>query len=72
MYQNIDPKFSDDFDNLIQQVLINYEKRNISLLDFLDFYDSYKQNVLEVNSVKFNRVSAFEDLNYYTGTNFFN
>jgi len=72
MYQNIDTKFSADFENLIQQVLTNYEKRNISLLDFLDFYDSYKENVLEVNTVKFNRVSAFEDLNYYTGTNFFN
>ncbi|HTB53286.1 MAG TPA: TolC family protein [Ferruginibacter sp.] len=72
MYRNIDTKFSADFENLIQQVLTNYEKRNISLLDFLDFYDSYKENVLEVNTVKFNRVSAFEDLNYYTGTNFFN
>lgn len=72
LYQNIDPKFSDDFDNLMQQVLINYEKRNITLLDFLDFLDSYKQNVLQINSVKFNRISSFENINYYTGTNFFN
>jgi cobalt-zinc-cadmium efflux system outer membrane protein len=72
LYQNIDPKFSNDFDNLMQQVLINYEKRNISLLDFLDFLDSYKQNVLQINSVKFNRVNSFENINYYTGTNFFN
>jgi cobalt-zinc-cadmium efflux system outer membrane protein len=72
LYQNIDPKFSNDFDNLMQQVLINYEKRNITLLDFLDFLDSYKQNVLQINSVKFNRVSSFENINYYTGTNFFN
>jgi cobalt-zinc-cadmium efflux system outer membrane protein len=72
LYKDIDPKFSSDFDNLMQQVLINYEKRNISLLDFLDFLDSYKQNVLQINSVKFNRVSSFENINYYTGTNFFN
>ncbi|HTC00851.1 MAG TPA: TolC family protein [Ferruginibacter sp.] len=72
LYQDIDPKFSDDFDNLMQQVLINYERRNISLLDFLDFYDSYKQNILQINSVKFNRISSFENINYYTGTNFFN
>jgi outer membrane protein, heavy metal efflux system len=72
LYKDIDPKFSSDFDNLMQQVLINYEKRNISLLDFLDFLDSYKQNVLQINSVKFNRISSFENINYYTGTNFFN
>jgi outer membrane protein, heavy metal efflux system len=72
LYKDIDPKFSNDFDNLMQQVLINYEKRNIGLLDFLDFLDSYKQNVLQINSVKYNRVSSFENINYYTGTNFFN
>ncbi len=72
MYHNIDSKFSNDFDRLMQQVLINYQKRNISLLDFLDFYDSYKQNILQVNSIQSNRVNAFEDINYYTGTNFFN
>jgi outer membrane protein, heavy metal efflux system len=72
MFQNIDPKFSGDFDRLMHEVLINYQKRNISILDFLDFYDSYKQNTLQINSIKFNRVNAFEDINYYTGTNFFN
>ena len=68
----IDPKFFASFDRLMQQVLINYQKRNISILDFLDFYDSYKQNTLQVNTIRFNLVSAFEDINYYTGTNFFN
>jgi cobalt-zinc-cadmium efflux system outer membrane protein len=72
LYQNIDPKFSNDFDGLMHEVLINYQKRNISLLDFLDFYDSYKQNILQINSIQFSRVSAFEDINFYTGTNFFN
>jgi outer membrane protein, heavy metal efflux system len=72
LYKNIDPKFSDDFERLMHEVLINYQKRNLSILDFLDFYDSYKQNILQINSIKFNKVSAFEDLNFYTGTNFFN
>ena len=70
--KTIDPKFFASFDRLMQQVLINYQKRNISILDFLDFYDSYKQNTLQVNNIRFNLVSAFEDINYYTGTNFFN
>ena len=72
LYQNIDPKFTKDFDRLLNEVFINYEKRNIGLLDFLDFYDSYKQNTLQINSIKYNRVQSFEDLNFYTGPNFFN
>jgi cobalt-zinc-cadmium efflux system outer membrane protein len=72
LFLNIDPKFTSDFDRLLNEVLINYEKRNLGLLDFLDFYDSYKQNVLQVNYIQFNHISAFEDLNFYTGTNFFN
>jgi outer membrane protein, heavy metal efflux system len=71
LYQSIDPSFYGDFERLMHEVLINYQKRNIGLLDFLDFYDSYKQNVLQINSIKYNRVQAFEDLNFYTGTEFF-
>ncbi|HEX3933143.1 MAG TPA: TolC family protein [Puia sp.] len=72
LVHTIDPKFFGDFERLMGQVLLNYQKRNISILDFLDFYDSYKQNTLQVNTIQFNRISAFEDINYYTGTNFFN
>lgn len=72
LYQNIDPKFTKDFDRLLNEVLINYQKRNIGLLDFLDFYDSYKQNTLQINAIRYNRIQSFEDLNFYTGTNFFN
>jgi cobalt-zinc-cadmium efflux system outer membrane protein len=72
LIKTFDPKFFGDFERLMGQVLLNYQKRNISILDFLDFYDSYKQNIIQVNTIQFNRVSAFEDINYYTGTNFFN
>lgn len=71
LYKSIDPNFFNDFERLMHEVLTNYQKRNIGLLEFLDFYDSYKQNVLQINSIKYNRVQAFEDINYYTGTEFF-
>jgi outer membrane protein, heavy metal efflux system len=72
LIHTFDPKFFGDFERLMGQVLLNYQKRNISILDFLDFYDSYKQNIIQANTIQFNRISAFEDINYYTGTNFFN
>ena len=72
LFSTVDPKFFNDFQRLMHEMLVNYQKRNISILEFLDFYDSYKQNTLQLNTVGFNRISAFEDINYYTGTNFFN
>lgn len=72
LYNSFDPKFKDDFTHLIQEVYINYEKRNLSMLEFLDFYDSYKTNTLQMNNLQLNRVISLEQLNYVTGTPFFN
>ena len=44
-----DPKFDADMKNIIDEVIINFQKKNITMLEFLDFYDSYKQNVLQLN-----------------------
>ncbi len=71
IYRTIDPKFLKDFEHLLHEVLINYQKRNLTLLDFLDFYGSYKDNILSSNNIQLNRISSFEDINYYTGTDFF-
>jgi len=72
LYNSFDPQFKDDFTHLIQEVFKNYEKRNINMLEFLDFYDSYKTNTLQMNSLQLNRVLSLEQLNYATGTSFFN
>lgn len=69
---SFDPQFKGDFTHLIQEVLKNYEKRNIGLIEFLYFYDSYKVNAIQLNNIRLNRVNALEQLNYVTGTPFFN
>ncbi len=72
LYNSFDPKFKQDFNHLIQEVFKNYQKHNISLLEFLDFYDSYKTNTLQLNNLQLNRISSLEQLNFATGTPFFN
>ncbi len=72
LYNSFDPKFKDDFNHLIQEVFKNYQKHNISLLEFLDFYDSYKTNTLQFNNLQLNRINSLEQLNFATGTPFFN
>lgn len=69
---SFDPKFDADLKHLIDEVLINFQKKNITMLEFLDFYDSYKQNVLQLNNLRFNKMSALEQLNFSTGKIIFN
>ncbi len=72
LLNSFDPAFEGDFNTLIKEVTKNYERRNISILEFIDFYDSYKQNVLQLNNLRYNRISQLEQLNFTTGTNIFN
>lgn len=72
LLNSFDPKFPTDFEYLIGEVLKNFTKRNFTLLEFIDFYDSYKQNVLQLNNLRYNRISALEQLNYTTGSLLFN
>jgi cobalt-zinc-cadmium efflux system outer membrane protein len=72
LYTSFDPKFKQDFTHLIQEVYKNYMKRNISLLEFLDYYDTYKTNTLLLNGLLLSRVTSLEQLNYVTGTPFYN
>ena len=69
---SFDPKFRGDFTHLIQEVVKNYEVRNIGLIEFLYLYDSYKVNAVQLNNIQLSRVTALEQLNYVTGTPFFN
>ncbi len=71
-YNSFDPQFRNDFMHLIQEVFKNYEKRNIGLIEFLNFYDSYKVTVIQLNNIQLSRVTSLEQLNFVTGTPFFN
>jgi cobalt-zinc-cadmium efflux system outer membrane protein len=72
LYKGIDPAFAGNFDRLAKEMLDHYMKRNVSLLNFLTFYDSYKQNIVQLNTILCNKVNALENINFLTGTNLFN
>ena len=56
-----------DMDALFQSINDNYRQRNISLLEFVDYYQTYKDSQLEVASVKENTFLAVEELNRVLG-----
>jgi len=69
---SIDPGFRTDFEQLLKSITVNFQKRNISMLEFTDFYESYKQNVLQLNQLQNDRIQAIENLNFAIGKTLFN
>jgi outer membrane protein, heavy metal efflux system len=66
-YHQSDSKFISDYRALIEGVVANYKSRNISLLEFTDFYESYRTSMLQWQQLRSDRVQALENLNYVTG-----
>jgi cobalt-zinc-cadmium efflux system outer membrane protein len=71
LFSQMDEQFSGNFELLMEGVFRNYKDRNISLLEFLDFYDSYKDSTTQLNEVLNRLMTAREELNFQTGTNIF-
>lgn len=64
--------FNAEYTQLIEQVAANFRKGNISLLQFIDYFNSYSEHILHANKFLSDRVLAYEELNYTTGTQLFN
>jgi cobalt-zinc-cadmium efflux system outer membrane protein len=67
LFRKIDPTYQDGFERLIEGVLENYQKRNLTLIEFTDFLESYKNTVSQLNTLQSNRMQAFENLNFVVG-----
>jgi cobalt-zinc-cadmium efflux system outer membrane protein len=67
LYERFDKQFINDLDMLAREMLKNFEKRNISLIEFIDYFDAYKQNAVQFNKLLYNRISAIENINYSVG-----
>lgn len=69
---SLEKSVSDNFDRenintLFQSVNENYRKRNISLIEFVDFYKTYKEAMLEISTVREKVFLSAEDLNMAAG-----
>lgn len=55
-----------DFETVNQGILNNFQKKNISLIEFTDFMESYNQSTLYLNQIKKEVILSGENLNYIT------
>ncbi len=70
--QSIDPGFKNQFEKLLQGVNDNFQKKNISLIEFTDFNESYKNYMLQLNQLQNDKMQAIEALHFAIGKTIFN
>ncbi|WP_102408746.1 TolC family protein [Parabacteroides bouchesdurhonensis] len=72
LYQSSNSDLEHDFEIIMEGVNVNFRKRNISLLEFVDYYETYKESCLQLYQTKKEVFLAMEDVNTVTGSTIFN
>lgn len=62
-YMLLKPSTNADFEAVYKGMLDNFQKRNVSILEFTDFMESYNQAAVQLNELKKNVVLSGEELN---------
>ncbi len=65
-------ELGDQYDKLMQNMISSYNQRQISLIEFIDFFDAYKDSHLKQLQQQANLRNAAAELNYTTGTSIIN
>ncbi|MFP9114191.1 TolC family protein [Flavobacterium sp. RHBU_3] len=70
-YKRINSLINQDFDAVFNGINTNFQKGNVSMIEFADFFEAYNEAQTEVERVKQQLALAAAQINYVTGTNNF-
>ncbi|HUN65043.1 MAG TPA: TolC family protein [Bacteroidota bacterium] len=68
LYRQADRTFPERYAALVQGTIDSYQKRNIGIIEFTDFYESYRTSMMGYFKLLGSRFDAIENLNYAVGT----
>ena len=72
LQQAISPDFIPRYNQLMKNMVQSYQDRQVSLLEFIDFFGAYNDAVTRQLQQQTNLRNAVEELNYSTGTTLIN
>jgi cobalt-zinc-cadmium efflux system outer membrane protein len=68
--RTIDAEFEQKLHDLLQSITANFRKKNISMLEFTDFYEAYRDNVININKLRNRKAQTMEELRFAVGREF--
>ena len=69
-YISIDKSLEKDFSDLIEGVGASFEKRNINMLEFIDYYETYKETCLKLYENETKLLIGAEEINMLVGSDY--
>lgn len=66
-YQKAMNLYNPDFETTFMAMTINFQKRNINIIEFLDFFEAYNEVLIELARIRTQLVISGEQLNFLTG-----
>jgi len=66
--KNAPPDLGEPYEHLLQNVINGYQQRQLSLIEFVDFFDAYKETTLKKLQQQTALLNSIAELNFTTGT----
>lgn len=66
-YQKAMTLYNPNFETTFNAMTINFQKRNINILEFLDFFEAYNEVLIELTRIRTQLVISGEQLNFLIG-----
>ena len=70
-YQKATTLYNEDFEITITGMTDNFQKRNVSVIEFIDFFEAYNEVQTELSRIKTQLVTSAQELNLLTGKDIF-
>ena len=59
------------FETTLKAMTDNFQKQNVSIIEFIDFFEAHNEVLTELTRIKTQLVSSAEKLNFLTGASIY-
>ena len=66
-YQKSKALYNQDFETTVKGMTENFQKRNVSIVEFIDFFEAYNGVLTELTRIKTQLITSGEQINLLTG-----
>lgn len=70
-YRQVQKIYSADFAQVFEGVKTNFQKRNVSLLEFVDFFEAYNETLAEYERIQVQLLHSAALINFVTASNIY-
>ncbi|MBE0305282.1 TolC family protein [Leptospira interrogans] len=67
LYKKFKNTYTREYTDLSKDMILSYEKRYITILEFADFFETYRSSIVEMLKLQTDRMDAIEGVNFSVG-----